>query len=151
MRFTFETARLYEAQKHDVELRLARAYSDARPGRSELNALRQCASNRSGHAILVLSAFLLPELDLNYIALIYTAGALIMFIDDHGDCFSDLAHDRVTFMNQVKYPERTLRRIFVSARQRAGSPDRIPHALLPDTARQASAAETENRVWLGSL
>ncbi|KAA1003841.1 hypothetical protein FVF58_34730 [Paraburkholderia panacisoli] len=110
--------RLYEAQKHDVELRLARTYSEARPGRSELNALRQCASNRSGHAILVLSAFLLPELDLNYIALIYTAGALIMFIDDHGDCFSDLAHDRVTFMNQVKYPERTLRRIFVSYVQR---------------------------------
>jgi hypothetical protein len=48
-----------------------------------------------------------------------------MYIDDHGDCWSDLQSNRLTFMNQVRRPERTLRRLFHShIRQLAeGLPD----------------------------
>jgi len=74
--------------------------------------LKRCARNRSGHAILVLSAFLLPEPRLAYLARMFWAGALIMYIDDHGDCWSDLAANRLTFMNQVCRPELALRRLF---------------------------------------
>ena len=102
---------LYMAQKQDVELRATRKYG-RRLARAQLNMLKRCARNRSGHAILVLSAFLLPELRLDYLARMFWAGALIMYIDDHGDCWSDLKSNRLTFMNQVCDPERTLKRLF---------------------------------------
>ena len=116
---------LYMAQKEDVELRATRKPGGRRLGRGQLNTLKRCARNRSGHAILVLSAFLLPELPLGYLARMFWAGALIMYIDDHGDCWSDLESNRLTFMNQVRRPERTLRRLFHShIRQLAeGLPD----------------------------
>ena len=31
-----------------------------------------------------------------------------MYIDDHGDCFTDRRDGRVTYMNQMRDPERTL-------------------------------------------
>ena len=70
--------------------------------------LKRCARNRSGHAILVLSAFLLPELRLDYLARMFSAGALIMYIDDHGGLLVRSQDDRLTFMNQVSDPERAL-------------------------------------------
>lgn len=103
---------LYLAQKEDVSLRATRKADDGRLTRGQLNTLKRCARNRSGHAILVLSAFLLPELPLSYLARLFSAGALVMYIDDHGDCWSDLKDNRLTFMNQVSRPERTLRRLF---------------------------------------
>ena len=102
---------LYMAQKQDVELRATRR-DGRRLARAQLNMLKRCARNRSGHAILVLSAFLLPELRLDYLARMFWAGALIMYIDDHGDCWSDLKSNRLTFMNQVGDPERALKRLF---------------------------------------
>jgi hypothetical protein len=117
---------LYVAQRQDVELRVMRA---GRPTRAELNLLKRCARNRSGHAILVLSAFLLPDLPMAYLALIFTAGALIMYIDDHGDCWSDRAGKRITFMNQVRHPERVLKAIF-DAHVR-----RLAHGLPPGEGR----------------
>ena len=45
------------------------------------------------------------------LTLLFTAGALIMFIDDHGDCFTDRRDGRVTYMNYVRQPERVLERI----------------------------------------
>jgi hypothetical protein len=105
---------LYAAQKQDVDLRLQRERSRGGLGRSQLNLLKRCARNRSGHAILVLSAFLVPELPLPQLGLMFTAGALIMYIDDHGDCHSDLQNECITFMNQVRYPERTLKAIFMT-------------------------------------
>ncbi len=104
--------RLYAAQRQDVDLRSLPARRDGRSDRARLNRLKRCARNRSGHAILVLSAFLLPHLPLAYLSAIFSAGALVMYIDDHGDCYSDLQSNRITFMNQVKDPERTLRAIF---------------------------------------
>ena len=105
---------LYAAQKLDVDLRLGRETSRGATDRAQLNLLKRCARNRSGHAILVLSAFLVPELPLAQLSLMFTAGALVMFIDDHGDCYSDLQSERITFMNQVRDPERTLKGIFVA-------------------------------------
>jgi len=102
---------LYLAQRQDVELRATRK-AGRRLSRAQLNMLKRCARNRSGHAILVLSAFLLPEPRLAYLARMFWAGALIMYIDDHGDCWSDLAANRLTFMNQVCRPELALRRLF---------------------------------------
>ncbi len=98
---------LYEAQKQDVDLRHARDERQ-RLRRRDLNLLKRCARNRSGHAILVLSAFLVPELPLAQLGLMFTAGALIMYIDDHGDCYSDRSDGRLTFMNQLRNPERAL-------------------------------------------
>jgi hypothetical protein len=103
---------LYAAQKQDVDLRLRGDVMRGESARSQLNFLKCCARNRSGHAILVLSAFLVPELPLAQLSLMFTAGALVMFIDDHGDCYSDRQSRRITFMNQVRDPERTLKRIF---------------------------------------
>ena len=103
---------LYAAQKLDVDLRLNRDKLHGAINRSELSLLKRCARNRSGHAILVLSAFLVPELSLAKFGPMFTAGALIMYIDDHGDCYSDRHDQRITFMNQVRYPERTLRSLF---------------------------------------
>ncbi len=103
---------LYAAQRQDVDLRNLPARGAGRSDRARLNQLKCCARNRSGHAILVLSAFLLPDLPLAYLSAIFSAGALVMYIDDHGDCYSDLESNRITFMNQVKDPERTLRAIF---------------------------------------
>lgn len=39
------------------------ARGEGRSDRTRLNQLKRCARNRSGHAILVLSAFLLPDLE----------------------------------------------------------------------------------------
>ena len=49
----------------------------------------------------------------------------VMFIDDHGDCHTDRQDGRITYMNQIRDPERALRRIFAShtARLVAGLPD----------------------------
>jgi hypothetical protein len=115
---------LYAAQKQDVDLRLCGETTPRTLQRAQLNLLKCCARNRSGHAILVLSAFLVPELPLAQLSLMFTAGALVMFIDDHGDCYSDRQSRRITFMNQVKYPERTLKGIFLThiARLAGGLP-----------------------------
>jgi hypothetical protein len=105
---------LYAAQRRDVDLRLNRGRARGSLDRPQLNRLKLCARDRSGHAMLVLAAFLLPDLPLAHLRLMFTAGALIMHIDDHGDCYSDLQHDRFTFMNQVKRPERALKAIFIA-------------------------------------
>ena len=103
---------LYEAQRRDVELRLQTRAFRRLPRRRQLRLLGECARDRSGHAITVLSALLVPELSLEYLNLIFAAGALIMHIDDHGDCYADLREKRMTYMNQVRNPVRALRRIF---------------------------------------
>src|SRR5215469_1504053 len=77
---------LYRAQEQDVSLRFAVA---SKGRRAHLDLLRDCARNRSGHAIIVLATFLVPEIGLRELSLIFAAGALIMHIDDHGDCYAD--------------------------------------------------------------
>ena len=103
---------LFLAQKRDVELRANVSWFKALPRRSQLRLLRECARDRSGHAITILALFMVPELPLRIHHLIYLAGSLIMYIDDHGDCHSDRYCNRLTYMNQVKHPVRTLRKIF---------------------------------------
>jgi hypothetical protein len=102
---------LFEAQKRDVEFRLNGVNGERQ---ARLSVLRQCARDRSGHAINVLLEFLVPSVSPVHRALMFAAGALIMFIDDHGDCYSDLSDGRITYMNQVTRPEYALRRIYES-------------------------------------
>jgi hypothetical protein len=105
---------LHMAQVTDVRLRLDPAGMKSLSKRGRWTVLRDCARNRSGHAIIVLSTFLVPRISLDFLALIFSAGALVMYIDDHGDCYTDLKDGRITYMNQVRDPERALRRIFTS-------------------------------------
>jgi hypothetical protein len=106
--------RLFEAQRRDVDMRHLATELKALPRAQRLALLKRCARDRSGHAIILLAAFLLPHLSLDYIRLIFIAGALIMFIDDHGDCYADRADRRITYMNTLGRPEHALRRIFFS-------------------------------------
>jgi len=96
--------RLHEAQKNDVAVRSVGMAIHGLPRRRMLELLRECARNRSGHAIIVLGSFLVPELSLRQLSLIFRAGELIMHIDDHGDHHSDRYYGRATYMNQVKNP-----------------------------------------------
>ncbi len=109
---------LFQAQKTDVELRLNANQLNQQTTRKKLQTLKECARNRSGTAIIVLSGFLVPDLPLQCIHMLFTAGALIMHIDDHGDCYSDLYYNRLTYMNQVKNSDRTLKHIFETHIQR---------------------------------
>jgi hypothetical protein len=114
---------LFEAQRRDVALRAVQGPGgDSR--RLRLRRLHDCARDRSGHAICVLTGFLVPDIPLGILPLLFGAGALIMQIDDHGDCYADLAHRRMTYMNQLRSPAAALRRIFAlqAARLHAGLP-----------------------------
>lgn len=102
---------LYRAQEQDVTLRFA---SSPKGRRAHLARLKDCARNRSGHAIIVLATFLVPEIGLRELSLIFSAGALIMHIDDHGDCYTDRRERRFTFMNQLRRPERALKHLFLA-------------------------------------
>jgi len=103
---------LHRAQAEDVAMRSE--FGGAASSRRSLANLKICARNRSGHAILVLCVFLVPQIPLERLTTLFAAGALVMYIDDHGDSFADLTDRRVTFMNQVTRPERTLRRLFLA-------------------------------------
>jgi hypothetical protein len=103
---------LYLAQRRDVELRYETSEFHRMSRRQQLRLLEECASNRSGHAITLLASFLNPDISLHLRGLLFSAGALIMHIDDHGDCFADLYHDRITYMNQIIQPERILKRVY---------------------------------------
>ena len=114
---------LFDAQKRDSELRLSSDFA-ALPRRAQLGLLRVCARDRSGHAISVLTGFVAPRIELSILPHLFTAGALIMHIDDHGDCYADLRDGRLTYLNQVRNPAATLRKIFAqhAARLYAGLP-----------------------------
>ena len=103
--------RLHAAQSQDVLLRLDPEQLSALPRRRQLALLKRYARDRGGHCIIVLTAFLVPSLPLAMLALVLTAGALFMFIDDHGDCYTDRRDGRLTYMNQALQPERVLHRI----------------------------------------
>lgn len=123
---------LYLSQKRDVEMRPGGPLIRSLPRHRRLRLLKECARDRSGHAITVLSLLLVPGMSLKYHSLIYLAGSLIMQIDDHGDCHFDRYHNRLTFMNQLKDPARALRRIFQRSigRLRAGLPESAGRELL---------------------
>jgi hypothetical protein len=106
--------RLFEAQRRDVEMRALGSGTAELRRTARLALLKRCARDRSGHAIIVLTAFLVPSPPLDRLRMIFIAGALIMFIDDHGDCFADRASRRVTYMNQLARPAAALRHIFTT-------------------------------------
>jgi hypothetical protein len=114
---------LFDAQRRDCELRLSMDFA-ALGRRQQLRLLRMCARDRSGHAITVLTGFVAPRIEVSLLPYLFTAGALIMHIDDHGDCYADLRDGRLTYLNQVRNPAVTLRKLFVEhvARLHAGLP-----------------------------
>jgi hypothetical protein len=114
---------LFDAQRRDCELRLSMDFA-ALSRRQQLRLLRVCARDRSGHAITVLTGFVAPRIEVSLLPYLFTAGALIMHIDDHGDCYADLRDGRLTYLNQVRNPAATLRKLFVEhvARLHAGLP-----------------------------
>lgn len=116
--------RLHAAQDRDVTLRLEPSQLLGLPDRRRRAVLKRAARDRSGHAIIALTCMLVPALSLEMLTLIFAAGALIMFIDDHGDCFADRRDGRITYMNQVAQPERVLERIALAyfSRLAAGLP-----------------------------
>jgi hypothetical protein len=124
--------RLHAAQERDVMLRLEpNRLSGLMESRRRV-VLKCAARDRSGHAILVLTLLLVPSLPLEMLTLLFAAGALIMFIDDHGDCFTDRRDGRVTYMNHVREPERVLERIALAyfARLSAALPQNEGRELL---------------------
>ena len=125
---------LFHAQRRDVAFRTNPESIRERPRQEQLRILRENARNRSGHAIVALTGFLVPTVPLETLSLIFLAGSLIMHIDDHGDCYSDLHYHRLTYLNQVADPERTLRRIF------KGSITKIRHGLPEGTGRELMIA-----------
>jgi hypothetical protein len=105
------TLKLHAAQSLDALLRIE-------PGRgagltpSRRRALyRRVARDRGGHTILLLTALIVPALDLRLLAGLFSAGSLFMYIDDHGDFFTDRRDGRTTYMNQLRDPEAALHRI----------------------------------------
>jgi hypothetical protein len=106
--------RLHAAQTLDVELRLDPLPMLQGSRRQRITQLKRCARDRSGHAIIALTAFLVPALSLDRLAALFVAGALIMYIDDHGDCFTDRRDGRITYMNQLNDPERALKRLAIA-------------------------------------
>jgi len=103
---------LFLSQKEDVELRAGSSEFQKHPRHLQLRMLRQCALNRGGNTSSVLTLLLVPNLPLGYHYVIFTAGSLFMYVDDHGDCHYDRHYRRLTYMNQVKRPVPALRAIF---------------------------------------
>lgn len=99
---------LLRAQQRDVELRADLRSLRGFPRRRQLDLLREIARNRSGHAIVVLTGFLVPRIPTVCLHYIFLAGSIIMHIDDHGDHYTDLHYHRVTYMNQVSHPAKVL-------------------------------------------
>jgi hypothetical protein len=103
---------LFNAQRTDIFLRLNAPSFRALPRRTQLRMLKQCARDRSGHGILVLAHFVAPGMSLSCHRFIFLSGALIMYIDDHGDYFADKQCNRITYINQVAFPETALRKMY---------------------------------------
>src|SRR5579864_8544719 len=62
---------LFLTQKRDVELRRSLPEAGSIPRRRQLRLLRECARDRSGHAITLLTLFLVPRVPLRYHRHIY--------------------------------------------------------------------------------
>lgn len=102
---------LHGAQSFDAMLRIDPTLTAGLTRRERRLLLRRVARDRGGHTILLLTALVVPSLPLELLAGLFSAGALFMFIDDHGDAMTDRREGRATYLNQLRDPERALRRI----------------------------------------
>ena len=100
------------AQKRDVCIRINPSSLTSLPRRQQLKELKECARDRGGYVTMVLSLLLVPEIPLRYHHLLFLAGALFMYIDDHGDSHYDRHDGRITYMNQLRSPQGELQKIF---------------------------------------
>ncbi|MEK6589230.1 MAG: hypothetical protein AABZ11_00980 [Nitrospinota bacterium] len=101
----------FMAQKRDIGLRIGLLRFSKLSHSKKLNLLRECSRDKGGCVASVLSLLLVPEIPLRYRHLFYMAGMLFQYIDDYGDYHYDRYYNRMTYMNQVRYPSGTLRRI----------------------------------------
>ena len=106
---------LFLAQQRDVLMRGPLAAANGSLAPRDLSFLKACARDRGGHAILVLTLFLVPDLPLPRCRSMYAAGSLVVFIDDHGDFHSDRLHHRITYINQQPEPATALTRLYRSS------------------------------------
>jgi hypothetical protein len=104
---------LFQAQKLDVELSLDCEKFGTLSPLQQLSLLKDCARDKSGHAITCLVLFLVPRIDLAHHHPLYKTGELISHIDDFGDYYLDLGLRKLTYMNQVKQPAKLLTRFFL--------------------------------------
>lgn len=100
--------RQFMAQKRDISLRLGMLPFSSLSRTNKLNLLRECGRDKGGCVILVLSLLLVPEMPLKYLNLLYSAGVMFQYIDDYGDYHYDRHYNRLTYMNYVGHPYRTL-------------------------------------------
>ncbi len=100
--------KLHSAQELDALLRIEPSRTEALTKAQRRALFKRVARDRGGHTIILLTVLLVPELPLALLAGLFSAGSLFMYIDDHGDCFTDRRDGRVTYMNQMRDPERTL-------------------------------------------
>ena len=103
---------LFQAQKLDVELSLDGEKLGMLSPAQKLSVLRDCARDKSGHAITCLALFLVSRVSLAHHYPLYKTGELISHIDDFGDYYLDLGQGKTTYMNQVNQPAKLLTRIF---------------------------------------
>jgi hypothetical protein len=105
------TLKLHAAQSLDALLRIEPGRSAGLTQARRRALYRRVARDRGGHTILLLTVLVAPRLDLRLVAGLFSAGSLFMYIDDHGDFFTDRREGRVTYMNQLRNPEAALHRI----------------------------------------
>lgn len=103
--------KLHAAQERDVMLRIEPWQTTTITDAQRRSLFKRIARDRGGHTIILLTLLLVPALPLDLLAGLFSAGSLFMYIDDHGDCFTDRRDGRTTYMNLVHNPERALRRI----------------------------------------
>lgn len=104
---------LFLAQRKDIMLRSNSVTFRELPRRKQLDLLKTCARDRSGHGIAVLAHAVAPSMSASIHHHLYFVGALIMYIDDHGDCWADRTNKRITYMNQIARPEKILASLFM--------------------------------------
>jgi len=103
--------KLHEAQALDALLRIEPSRTALMSEAQRRILLKRVARDRGGHTIILLTALLAPALPVSLLAGLFAAGSLFMYIDDHGDCFTDRREGRLTYMNQLRRPQRTLHKI----------------------------------------
>lgn len=103
--------KLHAAQSLDALLRIEPSRTLDLTDGQRRTLFKRVARDRGGNTIILLTLLLVPALPLQLMAGLYSAGSLFMYIDDHGDCFTDRREGRLTYMSLLRQPERTLHRI----------------------------------------
>ncbi len=105
------TLKLHAAQSLDALLRIDPWRTTDLTATQRRALFKRVARDRGGHTILLLTVLVAPRLAPGLVAGLFSAGSLFMYIDDHGDFFTDRRDGRSTYMNLLRRPEPALHRI----------------------------------------